>query len=360
MLARALQYPSHPSKLIVGLSAQMSTSSSVVTPARLAVMTTSQLLLQCKPSPSDIHDPANGAQARSPSRQKDGRARRRNETVVGRQHHLQRCRSHETWDTDPFQDFMGKWCSRLWLGDDTQTGAGGEGEQQQRCVRAAVFEPYGDYRTDPLVPHALSLVLQVHRQLRAEDLLLVVPCLHSPLGSVTLEAEEQEGGGAMITKDPALHKMLSQCRPALTSNGERKGPWLLRIGASYRRAGGGGGDAGESQQTLGLRDPIPLGDLPFVAEHSSAVGAFACALWASAGPHHTKRVLEEKRWLSVTAARRAGLLRSLQQSMLSTRDTVILQSYAAGVPPSPRMSDRTLTQQAHTLLDRLERQQPSR
>ncbi|KEG14729.1 hypothetical protein DQ04_00331220 [Trypanosoma grayi] len=282
-----------------------------------------QLLDTCAPSPSDIHNPdTNRLHARDAS----GRARqqcswRRREQFfkgakgAGPAWRHGGTRNAQTWDSERVVDYMGVWCDRLLLGEHTNPS------------RCALLEP----RVPPIMlAESLERVLQALRGFRAADVLFVFASCCAPFGAMRLVPFSDE----LVTfplGGPAAYRHDS-------------------LGAVLQRLAGP--PAAASALLLGIgAENGPLA--PLAAEESAAVSSrivplagFTSALW-------TVNPAKASEYLESNPKDNVRLWRTMQMSMLSTRDTALLRAYESGRPLDARMSQQHTKYLAETLLSRL-------
>lgn len=282
-----------------------------------------QILDTCAPAPSDIHNPdATRLHARDAfgrARQECGPHRRerffRRAGSGGSVRTFGSVRSPQTWDSERVVDYMGVWCDRLLLGEHTNPS------------RCALLEP----RVPPvMLGESLERVLLAHRGLRSADILFVFASFSFPLGVVRL-ASYSDGlllsprGGPSCYRRDSLGAVMHR----LAGPPDAASALLIGVGDAY-----------------GPLFPLTAEEKTVVASRIVPLAGFTCALW-SVNPSKASEYLQSN------PRDNARLWRTMQSSMLSTRDTAVLRAYADDRPLDARMSQRQTSYLAETLLSRL-------
>ncbi|KAK7197264.1 hypothetical protein NESM_000672800 [Novymonas esmeraldas] len=294
----------------------------------LPLRVSQHLLKMCQPAPSDVHNPD---VTRAHGRDRQGRARpfyaaQTAQARRARHGRVPSLRSPQTWDSSRVPDVMGVWCDRLLLGDARQPS------------RTAILVPCVPA---PMWGDAVARVAQSHRQLRAEDVLVVSACAALPYGVVRLHTGST---GAPVT--PPTRSGLSLPGSTTLSDALR----LFRTSsgtAAHFLMGIGPGDDGAASASIG--------DAADVGQRIVPLCSFAAALW-TVNPTNASRyvaALTPTPAALTDACANHRLWRTMQHSMLSTRDTAVLDAHYRGVPLDARLSLDKTRYLAETLLHRL-------
>lgn len=284
------------------------------------------LLNECGPSPADVHDPHTN---RFHSRDASGRARRYydSQTVAmgakGRRQQRRGVvpRSPQTWDSEKVQDFMGLWCDRLLLGDHTQP------------FRTAVLEPQVPVT---LQGEALACVARSHRHLSPADVLVVSAHPDLPFGLI------RQQNGLVVAADTCVEPSVPGTTPL---------PESIQVF----------GQGSCTSLLLGVGDDVGLCGAFTAAEELRLrtclvpLCAFASALWttnSSRSASYVEHMTPTAEHLTPQNANQR-LWKTLQGSMLSTRDAAVLRAYYTDAPLDARMSEGQTQYLAETLLSRL-------
>lgn len=330
-------------KLIVclGYTSSEAAASRRAVPSRVA-----QTLLQhCAPPRSDVLD---SSTARVRARDAEGRARsyygRHTQSLRqrGRKQELS-LRAPQMWDSAPVVDYMGLWCDRLLLGD------------AQRPSRCAIIEPQAP---QPLWGDALARVAQSHRHLKREDVLIVCASEELPFGLV----RQSNFGWEAVSNNKKLNL---NGGAAPSSNVLSESSMLLPGSTSVRHALQLFPSSTPASSSFALI--VGIGDAAgllesFTREESTQLSrllplcAFTAALW-TVNPQKSAAYIAGITTTPQTLNRQTEnhrLWRTMQSSMLSTRDTAVLTSYFTGVRLDARLSMEHTKYLAETLLSRLE------
>ncbi|KAG5469641.1 hypothetical protein CUR178_01778 [Leishmania enriettii] len=294
----------------------------------VATRVSQQLLLRCRPSPSDVHNPD---RTRAHARDRQGRPRSFYEAHTlqarrGRRGRTETLRGPQTWDSSRVVDFMGVWCDRLLLGD------------ARHPARCALLEPQVP---EEMWGEAVARVAQSHRHLCSEDVLLVSAQEALPFGVVRLCTDavvtESASSSASSGTMPGMVTLPDALRLFKRST---VGPFRLHIGI--------GSDHGTSA-------PLAQYEALSVQRFVVPLCSFAVALWsanpAKASEYVASVAAKPESLTDGTANLR--LWGTMQHSMLSTRDSAVLAAcYNDGVLDARLSLDHT-RYLAETLLRRL-------
>ena len=251
---------------------------------------TTRLLMQCRVSPVDVHDPSRGA-SRSSSRQKNG-TDRVDVVVWGRE----RKPSHQvkvtTWDTPAFCDFGGVWCDRLLLGEPP--------------LRCAVLQPHTTMRYSG---ESLVLVLRAFGHLDVCDFLIVAPSSVLPLGrQQIIGLRNAHTLVNALTVQNITSQLSLECEPSALSSTS-----VLCVGIN--------GATKEDENFSALEQKMVNNIVvPFCT--------YLAALWVT-NPARAVELALVKDPLLFTSQRQWA---TLQSSMLSSRDSAVLSAYQQGIP----------------------------
>ncbi|KAH9577959.1 hypothetical protein LSM04_000900 [Trypanosoma melophagium] len=282
-----------------------------------------QILDTCSPSPSDIHNPDVN---RLHPRDALGRARRQKNyhqrknffkgttAVVSVKRHGS-IRNPQTWDSERVVDYMGIWCDRLLLGEHTDPS------------RCALLEP----RVPPIMfGESLERVLRVHRNFRSSDLLFIFGSSRFDFGTVRLISYHDDlltfpSGGPSNYHNSSFGEVLKR----LAGPPSAASALVLGIG-----------------DTHGVFAPLTVEENVIANDRIVPLAGFTSALW-------TVNPKKAEEYLLSNPRDNARLWRTMQSSMLSTRDTAVLRAYESGVPLDARISQQQTNYLAETLLSRL-------
>jgi hypothetical protein len=269
-------------------------------------MVVDRLLSNCNPSPQDIHDSSVGSKGRGESRDKDNRNRAERLLITKRVYMPIR---QQTWDTPAFCDFNGIWCDRLILG-----GPG---------VRCATLQPFGPIEQSY---ESVTLALRAFPQLRPwHDLIVFCEARDQPLGKVR----------CFPLRSPSDHKGADRIRRCITE----LSPRVDETGSSLCIRVGVGDDALMQPFTAPEKEELDSAVIPKLT--------FACATWIHS-PTKAVRIAQEPQPIN-----NLPLYATLQRSMLSYRDTKILDAYETGIPLDSRMTEETVRAKAQQILGKL-------
>ncbi|KAG5469286.1 hypothetical protein LSCM1_02501 [Leishmania martiniquensis] len=293
----------------------------------VATLVSKQLLLRCHPSPSDVHNPDT---TRVHARDRQGRPRNFYDAQTmqarrGRRGRTEALRSPQTWDSSRVVDFMGVWCDRLLLGD------------ARHPARCALLEPHVP---EAMRGEAVARVAQSHRHLGSEDVLLVSAWEALPFGVVRLCADAAETKRTTSPSTLTIPGMLNLSDAVRLFKRSTVGPFRLQIGIGAEH---------------GTSAPFAHGEARHARRFLVPLCSFVAALW-SVNPVKAAEYVA-----SVTAAPEAltdstanlRLWHTMQHSMLSTRDTAVLNAYYSDSVLDARLSRDHTRYLAETLLRRL-------
>ncbi|RNF24680.1 uncharacterized protein Tco025E_02439 [Trypanosoma conorhini] len=282
-----------------------------------------QILGTCAPAPSDIHNPDKN---RLHARDALGRARqkqcsRRGEFFFkgaagnGALRIRGGMRSPQSWDSERVVDYMGIWCDRLLLGEHTNP------------TRCALLEPQVPFL---MFGESLERVLLAHRKFTAVDLLFVFSSSCVPFGVLRL-APFTDALLTLPSGGPAAypHNSIGTVLSRLTSSPEKASAIVIGVGGAH-----------------GLLTALTAEERAECDTRIVPLASFATALW-------TVNPAKATEFLQSNPKDNARLWRTMQSSMLSTRDTAVLRAYEGGRPLDARMSRQQTTYLAETLLSRL-------
>lgn len=282
------------------------------TPRAIGRAVVQEILATCNAPKSDVHDPSK-ADGRSRTRDKFGHNRR---DFVGwsetdKSKHRAR---HEAWDTAPMCDFGGVWCDRLVLGEPAR--------------RSAVLQPVWGVESSG---DSLAMVFQAHPALLPEHVLLVAEDHSLPIGTSTMSQ--------CRNVDPqSCHVGVQSCLKAVgRSRGAQRATdtWTLRVGVGSSCA------PLEEFSTVEWSQSIARYVIPF--------NAFLAAFWCSSPVKATEYLAKQK---SALEAPNLRLWRTMQRSMLSTRDEAIMEAYKSGHGVSKMMSPDKVALEADKIVER--------
>ncbi|EKF32570.1 hypothetical protein MOQ_003574 [Trypanosoma cruzi marinkellei] len=282
-----------------------------------------QILGTCAPAPSDIHNPDVN---RLHARDSHGKARQnhcyhrgerffRGVAVNGPVRSRGSIRSPQVWDSEPVVDYMGVWCDRLLLG---------EHNNPSRC---ALLEPRAPF---VMVGESLERVLLANRNFQGADILFVFASSCFPFGALRL-----------VSFNDALLNIPRGGPSAYQHNSI--GTVLNRLALSSGEASAivmGVGD------THGLLVSLTAEERAMCDTRIVPLASFATALW-------TVNPAKATEYLQSNPKDNMRLWRTMQSSMLSTRDAAVLRAYESGRTLDARMSQRQTIYLAETLLSRL-------
>ncbi|KAG5494988.1 hypothetical protein JKF63_02040 [Porcisia hertigi] len=294
----------------------------------VAARVSRHLLAQCNPPPSDIHNPDT---TRVHARDRQGRPRNFYEAHTmqvrrGRRGRTDILRSPQMWDSSRVVDYMGVWCDRLLLGD------------ARHPARSALLEPHVP---EVMWGEAVARVAQSHRQLSSKDILLVSACEALPFGVVRLDTGAMDTGNTSPQISTLALPGIATLADALRLfRHSANGPSRLRIGI--------GSEHGAC--ALFLPEEVSYAERLLVP-----LSSFAAALWsvnaAKASAYVASATAAPDTLTDSTANLR--LWRTMQHSMLSTRDTALLNAYYSDGVLDARLSCDHTRYLAETLLRRL-------
>ncbi|CAJ1014030.1 hypothetical protein Q4I30_000155 [Leishmania utingensis] len=294
----------------------------------VATRVSKHLLLQCHPSPSDVHNPDT---TRAHARDRQGRARVFYEAHTMQVRHSRRgrtetLRSPQTWDSSRVVDYMGMWCDRLLLGD------------ARHPARCALLEPHVP---EVMWGEAVARVAQSHRHLGSKDVLLVSACETLPFGVVRLCTDAAETWSTSLPLSslsmPGIATLADALRLFMPSD---SGPSCLRIGIGSEH--GTGAPLMQHEVVHEQRFLVPL---------CSFVAALWCANPVKASKYVSSVTAKPESLTDSTANLR--LWRMMQHSMLSTRDSAVLNAYYNDDYLDARLSQNHTRYLAETLIRRL-------
>ncbi|CAJ1991984.1 hypothetical protein conserved [Leishmania donovani] len=294
----------------------------------VATRVTQHLLLQCRPSPSDVHNPDT---TRAHARDRQGRARNFYESYTmrarrGRLGRTETLRSPQTWDSSRVVDYMGVWCDRLLLGD------------ARYPVRCALLEPHVP---EVMWGEAVARVAQSHRHLDSTDVLVVSACGALPFGVVRLCTDAAESGNARPPTSNLAMPGIATLEDALRLfTRSTSGPSRLHIGIGSEH---------------GTCAPFAQHETPHVQRFLVPLCSFVAALWSVSpvkASEYVASVTATPETLTEGTANRR-LWRTMQHSMLSTRDSAVLNAYYKEDVLDARLSRNHTRYLAETLLRRL-------
>lgn len=328
-----------------------SSTSSPVSPARgaAACRIEDTLFGTCRPPPNDIHDPD---RCRVPERNKHGNYRAYHHAYTQsvsshHRHHGYHLRRPQQWDSAPVTDCMGLWCDRLLLGDDAQP------------KRSALLRPYAPL---PLQPEAVVRAAQAHQYLTPEDVLMVDTTPALPVGVIRLWTLEQwkasqsemwrgshEHIRSALNKSvswvAALEDATALLTPFSAPRASLEGvPTVLALGCGEEMSPEEFFNEAEEKVMQSLVVPL---------------AAFTAALW-TINPQIAEEYVRTQTPLpsSFTVASPVKpnhrLWKTMQNSMLSTRDTALLSAYFSNTRLDKRLCVMHQTYLAETLLQRLD------
>ncbi|EAN85530.1 hypothetical protein C3747_19g259 [Trypanosoma cruzi] len=282
-----------------------------------------QILGTCAPAPSDIHNPDKN---RLHARNAHGRARQnhcyhrgerffRGMAVNGLVRSRGSIRSPQVWDSEPVVDYMGLWCDRLLLGEHTNPS------------RCALLEPRAPF---VMVGESLERVLLAHRNFQGADILFVFASSCFPFGALRLVSFNDAllnipRGGPSVYQHNSIGTILN--RLALSS--DEASAIVMGVG-----------------DTHGLLVSLTAEERAMCESRILPLVSFAAALW-------TVNPAKAREYLQSNPKDNMRLWRTMQSSMLSTRDTAVLRAYESGRPLDARISQRQTIYLAETLLSRL-------
>lgn len=299
------------------------------------------LLSNANPPKNDVHDPD---RCRVPARSANGAARPYYRAYTQSISSPRRAaagalRRPQQWDSSPVVDFGGLWCDRLLLGP------------VHAPSRTALFCPH----VPPVFQSAmLERVAQGHPSLATSDVLLVDTTPALELGVLRLWTREEYFAAAPRWEDDEMSGALRNACGGVT----------LRSAMS-RFAPSPGRDVSVMAMGCGSKDPpvrpFSNEENQFLREYVALLASFAASLW-TANPDAAKRHLEAhtatpKSLSGLSPASKAKLGKlwgSMQTSMLSTRDTALLDAYFNNTRLDNRLSVMQQTYLATTLLRRLQ------
>jgi hypothetical protein len=216
------------------------------------------------------------------------------------------------WDTAPFPDYNGRWCDRLLLGPE---GA---------ATRSAVLEPL------PGMEHESVLrVLRTHRHLRSSDVLVVRAAPDMAMAHMRFRA--------LVQADATYAAAAKSWAELISGVGTSQEFLSLCVG-------------------VGSAEPLmaPLRDISekaVVGQRVLPLGAFACALWACSPSKAVEYIdTETAVGLLAPSLREERLWRTMQASMLSTRDAAVLEAYSQGRSVDRNLRGDATVYQAQQLL----------
>ncbi|RNF04475.1 hypothetical protein TraAM80_05122 [Trypanosoma rangeli] len=282
-----------------------------------------QILSTCAPSPSDIHNPdknrlhARDAFGRARQKQCPNKGERFFKDVTGNGFGRIRgsMRGPQTWDSDRVVDYMGVWCDRLLLGEETNPS------------RCALLEPQVPF---VMVGESLERVLLSHRNFKGADIIFVFSSSCFPFGVLRLVPFTDAlltlpNGGPSAYPHSSIGTVLNR----LTSSGDKAAAIVMGVG-----------------NTHGLLIPLTAEERAVCDTRIVPLASFATALW-------TVNPAKAAEYLQSSPKDNMRLWRTMQSSMLSTRDTAVLRAYEGGRPLDARMSQHQTAYLAETLLSRL-------
>ncbi|ORC90471.1 uncharacterized protein TM35_000082690 [Trypanosoma theileri] len=282
-----------------------------------------QILNTCSPSPSDIHNPDVN---RLHPRDALGRARRQQNhhqrkvffkgtSAVGSVRRHGSIRNPQTWDSERVVDYLGVWCDRLLLGEHTNPS------------RCALLEP----RVPPIMfGESLERVLRSHRNFQSSDLLFIFGSSQFEFGTMRLISYYDDlltfpNGGPSTYQHSSIGEVLQRLA------GPPNAAYALVLGI------------GDSN---GVFAPLTAEENVIANDRIIPLASFTSALWTV----DPKKAME---YLLSNPRENLRLWRTMQSSLLSTRDTAVLRAYESGVPLDARISQQQTNYLAETLLSRL-------
>ncbi|GET91766.1 hypothetical protein, conserved [Leishmania tarentolae] len=294
----------------------------------IATRVAQHLLLQCQPSPSDVHNPDT---TRAHARDRQGRPRNFYEAHTmqarrGRRGRTETLRSPQTWDSSRVIDYMGVWCDRLLLGD------------ARHPARCALLEPNVP---EVMWGEAIARVAQSHRHLGSKDVLVVSASEGLPFGVVRLCADAAEPTNR---SPPTPHLTI----PSITTLPDALRLFKHSSNEISRLHIGIGSEHGTCA-------PFAQDEAIHAQRFLVPLCSFVAALW-SANPVRASEYVASATATPGTLTEDTAnvrLWRTMQHSMLSTRDSAVLNAYYEDGALDARLSQNHTRYLAETLLQRL-------
>lgn len=330
------------------------------------------LIHHCQPPPSDIHDPD---ETRAAARSAKGTPRDYYSSYTQEISRPSRyripLRRPQTWDSAPVPDFMGRWCDRLLLGDTNSPQRTAvllptaPPVFQPECIRrVALSHPQLSQKDVLLVDTSPALPFGVLRQLTFHDYLELKEQARSP-STCEMEAAAaacrqwessstarlNEDGRTVNRRDSTQPCSLAEAVASFSPSSPIAAPSVsvLVLGC------------GQSESYGGPLTPLSRVEEELLETLLAPLMAFLSALW-SVDPSMCEAYATRETFLPDTIRQssrgaagisKLALWRSLQYSMLSTRDTALLRAHFSQQRLDRRLSAAHQTYLAETLLRRL-------